>query len=75
MLHRAAHLIPVMRYSQKFLTNVIPVIRYVAWSNTSCFIYEVWSEAAGICYVLHRETHYSLNNVCSGVSNMCYACQ
>ena len=57
MSHRVARLIPVIRYSQKFQTNVIPVISYVAWSNASYSIYEVWAEAAGIRYVLHRVAH------------------
>ena len=57
MAHRVAHLIPVIRYSQKFLTYVIPVIRCVALSNTSNSIHEVWSEAADI-------RHYVWNKVC-----------
>ena len=34
MLHRPTHLIPGIKYGQKFLTYVIPGIRYVAWGNT-----------------------------------------
>ena len=48
------HLIPVIMYVMKFLTYVMAVIRYVAWSNTSYSSYKVWSEAAGIPYVCHK---------------------
>ena len=41
------HLIPVIMFVLKFLTDVMTVIRYVAWSYTSYSSYKVWSEAAG----------------------------
>ena len=55
MSHRVTHLIPGTNYILKFLTYVMPVIRYAAWSKTSHSSYKVWSEAAGITPVMIRK--------------------